>query len=92
MNKVGTNDDFYEIGGDSLSSMEVLAVCGLTGLNVYDIFIGRTPHKIAKLYNEGIRINDAVSIDEINSNSMKSEHPLTIEQQYMLNHQLLNPD
>ena len=90
LDKVGINDDFYEMGGDSLSSMEVLSICNLPGLNVSEIFYGRTPKKIAKLYNDNLK-KDGESIDERNSNTMNLEHPLTIEQQYMLNYQLNAP-
>ena len=88
---IGINDDFYEMGGDSLSSMEVICICDLPNLNVPTIFRGRTPQKIAKLYNEILKNNDRKSIEEKNSDAIKLEYPLTTEQRYMINYQFYTP-
>ena len=49
MERIGTEDDFYEISGDSLSSIELLIESGLPGLDTGCIFRGRTASKIARL-------------------------------------------
>ena len=49
---VGADEDFYELGGSSVSSMKLIASCPLEGLDIGMIFAGRTPQKIASLYLE----------------------------------------
>ena len=92
LNKVGIHDDFYELGGDSLSSMDLLSSCGLEGLDVATIFRGRTPEKIAALYEEALTENDGVSPAVKEAEARQKEHPLTTEQRYMLDYQLYTPD
>lgn len=48
--RFGIADDFYLLGGDSLRSMELLAELSLPGLDISDLYAGRTPEKIAALY------------------------------------------
>jgi hypothetical protein len=43
LEQVGINDDFYELGGDSLGSSKVSTESDLPGLNASEIFRGRTP-------------------------------------------------
>ena len=91
LDRVGIKDDFYELGGDSLSSIEMLTECGLPGLNTSEIFRGRTPENIAKLYAETAADSDGESADEKNDRAMKSPHPLTTEQLYMVDYQFYTP-
>ena len=80
INRIGINDDFYEMGGDSLSSMELLMESGLPGLDVGCIFRGRTAAKIAKLYLEQMQnreLNDEVMLNDL---AKREEHKLTPEQ------------
>lgn len=91
LERVGVDDDFYEMGGDSLASMEVLVASNLPGLDVGMIFRGRTPHKISKIYLEYFNNRDTDS-DEFQNESAKQEaHKLTAEQLYMFNYQLYTP-
>ena len=91
VDKVGIHDDFYELGGDSLGSIQVIVNAELPGLNASEIFRGRTPEKIAKLYIENQSSNDGESPDKKNAESMKKDHPLTVEQLYMVDYQLYTP-
>ena len=91
MEQVGIHDDFYEMGGDSLRSIEVISESGLPGLNASEIFRGRTPERIAELYDKLRAENDGVSADEINAEAIKTPHPLTTEQLYMVDYQLYTP-
>ncbi len=91
LDQVGIHDDFYEMGGDSLASIELITECDLPGLNAGEIFRGRTPEKIAKLYEEIHMASDGESPDEKNDKAIKSEHPLTTEQLYMVDYQLYTP-
>ena len=89
--KVGIHDDFYELGGDSLGSIQVIVNAELPGLNASEIFRGRTPEKIAKLYLENQANADGESPEVKNAASMKQDHTLTAEQLYMVDYQLYTP-
>ena len=92
MSQVGIHDDFYEMGGDSLGSIELINECELPGLSANEIFRGRTPEKIAQIYQEILAMDDGVSPDEKNAAALENDHPLTSEQLYMLDYQLYTPD
>ena len=89
--KIGINDDFYELGGDSLGSIQVIVNAELPGLNASEIFRGRTPKAIAELYVANHSNDDGESPDAKNAASMKVDHPLTVEQTYMVDYQLYTP-
>ncbi len=89
--KIGINDDFYELGGDSLASIQVIVNSELPGLTANDIFRGRTPEKIAALYIENHKNKDEESPEVRNERSLKAPHPLTKEQLYMVDYQLYTP-
>ena len=90
--RISTDDDFYEMGGDSLSSIEMILESGLPGLDVSCIFRGRTPSKIAEIYLEQIENHDPESDDTQNEIAMLTPHKLTAEQSYMFDYQLYTPD
>ena len=92
LSRVGINDDFYEMGGDSLGSIELITEADLPGLNTAEVFRGRTPAKIAVLYQEILENNDGESPDEKNDEALKAAHPLTAEQLYMVDYQLYTPN
>ena len=89
--RFGSSDDFYELGGDSLGSMQVIAECRLPGLNASEIFRGRTPQRIAKLYNSLHAGENSESAEVKNAKAMSKAHPLTPEQLYMVDYQLYTP-
>lgn len=93
LSQVGINDDFYELGGDSLSSIELITACQetLKGLNAGIVFRGRTPKNIAKIYAESIENSDG-DPDELNTIAMQNPYPLTAEQLYMIDYQLYTPN
>ncbi|MBP5288719.1 MAG: AMP-binding protein [Clostridia bacterium] len=92
LSQVGIHDDFYEMGGDSLGSIELITECDLPGLNAGEIFRGRTPEKIAKLYEETHANDDGVDPNEKNAQALAADHPLTAEQLYMIDYQLYTPN
>jgi acyl-CoA synthetase (AMP-forming)/AMP-acid ligase II len=89
--RVGINDDFYELGGDSLKAMELIVLCGLRGLNASDVFRGRTPEKIAAIYLANHARNDNANFDELNEQAKQRPHRLTAEQNFMVDYQLYTP-
>ena len=90
--RVGIDDDFYEMGGDSLSSMELLIESGLPGLDAACIFRGRTAAQIATLYMEQIQNRDPNGDDELNELAKLEEHKLTPEQLDFFNYQSFMPN
>jgi hypothetical protein len=90
--RIGIDDDFYEMGGDSLSSMEMLIESGLPGLDAACIFRGRTAAQIAKLYMEQIQNRDPDGDDELNDLAKLEEHKLTPEQLDFFNYQSYMPN
>ena len=92
LKQVGIHDDFYELGGDSLGSIDLVSKCALEGLNAGLVFRGRTPEKIAALYLDSIAENDGVPPTVKEQESRTREHPLTIEQLYMVDYQLYTPN
>ena len=91
MQRVGIHDDFYQMGGDSLASMDVIVESHLNGLGATDIFRGHTPEKIAEIYKKNNK--NALQGDpaEINAEQMKLPQPVTVEQNYMLDYQMFTP-
>ena len=89
--RVGAEDDFYALGGSSISSIELVAQCTLPDLTASVIFRGRTPRKIAELYRaEGMRDSTASRKEKIAA-AMEKPWPLTEEQRYMFDYQLYTP-
>ena len=91
LRRVGVNDDFYELGGDSLGSMQVITSCGLKGLSASDVFRGRTPAKIAGLYLARHAHTDGEAFVEKDAKARAVVHPLTAEQAYMVDYQFYTP-
>ena len=88
--RIGAKDDFYLIGGDSLSSMMLLVEVGLEGLDLEDIYAGRTPEKIAKIYDGKVHLAHEEP-EVIERESMAAAHPLSAEQQFILAYQSMAP-
>ena len=91
LKRVGVNDDFYELGGDSLGSMQVITACGLKGLSASEIFRGRTPAKIAELYLARHAHTDGEAFAAKDAKARAVTHPLTAEQAYMVDYQFYTP-
>lgn len=90
LERVGIHDDFYEMGGDSLGSIEAIVESGLPGLEASMVFRGRTAENIAKLYAEN-HVEGEESDEEKNAEAMNAPHKLTTEQLYMFDYQLYTP-
>lgn len=91
MDRIGIHDDFYQLGGDSLASMDVITNSNLKGLTTTHIFRGHTVEKIAELYKEDALTDDGVDIDEYNKKCIEHDQPLSPEQLYMLDYQMYTP-
>ena len=89
--KVGIKDDFFLLGGDSLTSMKLIVETGLSGLTFEDIYIGCTVSGIAEQYLSKKRVTEE-STEMINAEAILKSHPLTVEQKYILNYELYIPN
>ncbi|MCR5007445.1 MAG: amino acid adenylation domain-containing protein, partial [Oribacterium sp.] len=89
LEKVGVNDDFFEIGGSSITSIRLIVECNHPGVNNATIYKYRTPKALAA-YCEGIADNDAIAKE--NEAAMKEALPLTPGMKLYLDMQLEAPD
>lgn len=89
--RIGKNDDFFLLGGDSLSSMKLIVETGLSGLTFEDIYLGCTVSGIAERYLSKTS-RTKVNAEKINSEAILRSHPLTVEQKYILNYELYTPN
>ncbi len=85
---LGALDDFFELGGDSLKAMAVLAAADMDGLTASDIFQKRTPRAVARAVEE--RMGQG-SLEEREAAAEKVPHSLTPLQQQMIDIQLYKP-
>ena len=88
--RIGIDDDFFDLGGDSISAMSLTAALGIEGITAMDIFRERTPAAIAAAYDKKSRAA-GVSPEERELEARKGEYPLTAFQLNMFDYQLYNP-
>ena len=83
LNRVGIEDDFYLLGGDSLSSITFVTLLGENGYDITDsdLFRARTPKELAK-----ICVNRKIADDE---ELMRLERLAESEPQMLLPSQLM---
>ena len=89
LEQIGLNDDFYQLGGDSLGAMMVVTSCDEKMLSVNEIFQGRTPKKIVQLVEEKISHMDENT--EISEEEMKNPHKILQQQIRMIDYQMYAP-
>ncbi len=85
--RFGANDDFFELGGDSLST--ALAAAALESLRVdyRDIYAWRTPHEIAARLSD----KEDADLDALNSAALERNQYLTPYQTYFYDAMLYSP-
>ncbi len=84
--KIGINDDFFELGGDSVKAMLVIIKCSLKDLCVQNIYEGRTAKRIDELIKTSVKKDVALS---------DTEAPfvrVNASQDYLLRVQAKNPE
>ena len=94
---VGRDDDFFALGGSSITAMEAVVESGLVGLDVASVYRGRTASRIAALYLERTVTSAAASAipaatSTIPAASSLTEYPLSPTQRYIWNFQQLAPE
>lgn len=87
--KIGRNDDFFLMGGDSLHTIDLVNECSGFSLKSADIYRLRTPAKIAD-YLSRISKTGKEDLDAKNRSAMNMEHELLPEQIYIIDHQFYN--
>ena len=90
-NSVGLLDDFFNLGGDSLSSMIVVTVAEIDGLTGADVFQYRTPGRIAEELRRKTE-GGQTSLDRLEEEARRAPHLLTAWQTVLLDWQLFRPD
>ena len=63
IDRVGIDDDFFELGGDSIRVMEVQTLCPELTLSSQMIYVNRTPKKIAEACAHTEQVNYALQND-----------------------------
>ena len=81
---VGTDDDFFMLGGDSIRAMETLSCCRLPGLSVQMIYEGRTARRISELLST-VKPAPAAAPENLTA------APLNMGQIYLLEQDLKHP-
>ena len=86
---VGINDDFFDLGGDSLKSAALITEMDREGLTYSMIYDGRTPKQIAELIEEADA--DERTVQKAMEERSKPQ-PLLPYQLYYLDYQLYSPN
>lgn len=82
IDRIGRNDDFYLLGGNSINAVLLIAECDIKGLSAQHIMIGKTPKGIIEKYKE---MGSSIRPEMIKADSHKKIFPMTNAQKYQLN-------
>ena len=85
--RVGIHDDFFQIGGDSIGCMSVIAEMDDPRIGTKLIYTGRTPAAIAA----AMAVQEIVDEDELTRLALSMDQPLIPYQTYYLDYQLYSP-
>lgn len=85
IDRVGVHDDFYEIGGDSLATIELITLLNRSLLEAAMVYEGRTARRIAELYAAALE-SQRKSLEEQNQRALDKDQPLSGEQMYMFDY------
>ena len=89
LDMVGANDDFFQIGGDSLSTIMLITECSHPGVNTSSIYQYRTPRALAAYCDS---LGGEEDIRAANEAAMKREHALAYQHMLYLKLQKDNPE
>ncbi len=88
--RIGINDDFFLLGGNSLLALKLIVELGLERLGVEDVYAGKTPRGIAEIYNNKEYLS-SVDIDEAEKKCREIPLGLSRHQQDIFDYQKLSP-
>ncbi len=89
--RVGVLDDFFRMGGDSLSTMELIVASGLEELTASDVYNGRTPGRIASGYRDRLRAESGVDAEQYEITARTQAQAPSLMQISFLDMQLYSP-
>lgn len=90
LTQVGIHDDFYALGGDYISTIKLVSMLQIPEITAVDIFLGRTPEKIAEIAENG-DAKVSRSMAEREKDAREKAFPLTAFQLNMFDYQLCAP-
>ena len=79
--RIGRNDDFFALGGNSLNAVSLSVECGIDGLTAQHIMMGKTPKIIAEKYEA---LSSVIKPALHKANEKREIYPLTNAQIYQL--------
>lgn len=85
---VSNDDDFFDLGGDSIHAMQIVAEDVLPGLSVSMIYEGRTVKRICRLYADWIKTEKKRGSED----NLMDRTPINIGQEYLLKYVLKYPE
>ncbi|MBR5090241.1 MAG: amino acid adenylation domain-containing protein [Ruminiclostridium sp.] len=89
---VGLTDDFFDLSGDSISAMELLAEAEIEGLTYSDIFTFRTPAEILRELDKREQEQQNTDLDKLDSEARLVPHLATPVQKELMDVQLTVPN
>ena len=85
---VGIDEDFFELGGDSLYAMKIVAEDILPGLDISMIYEGRTVRRICSIYAEQTKAGKIRK----SGNDQHIQQPINMSQEYLIEYEHKYPD
>ncbi len=85
--RVGIHDDFFNLGGDSIGCMSLIARMDDPRIGSKLVYTGRTPAAIAS----ALAVQETEDEDEMNRIALTMDQPLIPYQTYYLDYQLYSP-
>lgn len=89
--KIGIDDDFYEMGGDSILSMEVIMALDRWSLSTEDIFRERTARNLSKFIRAHENFGNEVKMAQKAKDIADKGCKITKYQQFCFDRQLFSP-
>ena len=82
LDQVGINDDFFEIGGDSITAIRYIMECDHPGVDTASIYKYRTPKALA-VYCESVE-KEGRDIEKENAEALKEPQCITYDQKVLM--------
>ena len=88
---VGATEDFYDLGGSSVKAMQILTLMGIDSLSAIDIYQGRTPEGIERIYLERSEGTENISEEDKEMRARQYPHEVPDVQRSVIDAQLFTP-
>ena len=92
IDRIGRNDDFYQMGGDSIRTMMLVSDQDLKGVNARDVFRERTAHNLAAYLEKTKKENTQDNLIAHEMEARKKAFPLTAFQRQIYDTQMMAPE